>query len=203
MPGRVEVPHNALGRLRTILISQDVSRRDLLELRVTARERNLNARDFASFLEVADRLYGQFSPGGLRSYSRRPDEQLRIDAIEPGSIEITILQGLGAIIDSHPIIAIYILWRFLQQFGPFAKNIAEAFKEYEHGALIRDLRSRMRDEKDLASAAETNEVADAEVAAIARFLDLVFKNSQTSLKKAGQFARDQITEVYLRVKKGT
>jgi hypothetical protein len=208
----IEVPHRAIARIRAILVPDDVTRHDFLELRARIREKNLNVREFASLLEVTDRLYGTFSPVGLRRYARRREEQLQIEAIEPGSVYLTLLQSLGVIIESHSIITIYILWRFLQQFGPFAKNMAEAFKEYQHGALIKDLRENFRQKRigekgaDVTEAEELAdgdvteaELADADVAALSRFLDSVFKGQRPSLNKAGRFAHDQMTDIFLRV----
>jgi hypothetical protein len=213
----IEVPHRVIARIRTILVPDDVTRHDFLELRARIHEKNLNAREFASLLEVTDRLYGTFSPHGHRKYARRREEQLQIEAIEPGSVDLTLLQSLGIIIESHSIIAISILWWTLRQFGPLAKNMAEAFKEYEHGALIKDLRKNFRQKRigekgaDVREADELTaededvedvkeaELIDADVAAISRFLDAVFKGQRPSLNKAGRFAHDQMTDIFLRV----
>jgi hypothetical protein len=175
IPRRVLVPRPALRRLQESLIPQTNlvlvdEKPPILELRAIAEDTEINVREFGSFIDVADRLYGSLSPRGFRSYSRRRDAQLTISVIRSGSIEISFLESLWGSIGKDSLLAILFLWTLLKGLGPFAKELAKAYKEYQHGALIRDLRSKITDQGQSLSTGEVAELATADASAIVRYL---------------------------------
>lgn len=212
MPQKLVIPHEAIAELRNNLLGGNVTRRDSLELSVSAQNENLNVRDFTAFLRMADRIYAVFYPDGPRAYSRRFDPQLKIHSIHASMVDIKFLVELENIVRSNPLITIWILGTVLRRGSESFKNFTEGLLNVKH---LFEAASPQDPKPADVSGADTNvpaQSADREISGyslagisddaliqIASFLDEALKNEY--LTQAGRFAREEIVELELRIKK--
>jgi hypothetical protein len=213
MPPKLEIPQDAIGKLRNDLLKGNADRRDILELSLSARNDKLNVRDFTAFLRMADRIYASFYLDGPRAYARRYGAQLKIDSLHASLLDIKFLEELNNIVKSNPLITIWIVGNALQKSSVIFKNFTEGLLNLKRlsevaspevpkltGGVDADAKlpvepaTREISERDLAG------TSDDELIRIARFLGEALKNE--NLNQAGRFARDEMVELRLRIKKG-
>ncbi|MGO9605415.1 MAG: hypothetical protein ACLQAT_18840 [Candidatus Binataceae bacterium] len=193
----VQVPHFAIAQIRKVILPDDLSRLDSLEMRLRIRNENITVRDLTAFLRATERIYGAFSEGGLASYTRSEHDLFEIERIETGSVDLSFVQDITSIVRSHSPIAIFILIFLLRmdKVALSAKHLAEAFraaaeafKTYEEGAEIRDRRQKL-------------ELTETEVfEPLANYLSYLFRN--TSLTRAQRFVKRYLLDAILRIEKG-
>ncbi len=200
---RIEIPHHAIARFRNDLLPDGLTRADTLELRVRTSSEHITVVDFVAFLDVGDRIFGAFSPGDhshnrrlrnpgivdLRNYRRNEEDLLQIETINPGSVDLGFIQHIGSIVNAHSLVTMLLMWNLLRvdKATLAVKNLAEAYRAYQEAATIKEKRNAPQVDQD-------------SLAAVAQFLQELFKNEQTTLKRAGRFAKKSVIEMLLRIK---
>jgi hypothetical protein len=134
------VPQSALDDLTHLYVQADIRHEQALaELTIRVANSDLSVRGFASYLSLADRIYGRLTEIGLKSYSQMRSSQLRISEIRQGSIELVISQALTHIGDATPLVTLWLFLKFLpviiKSSSEAAKNYADAFKSYQEARL--------------------------------------------------------------------
>ena len=93
-----------------------------------------SVRNFGGYLTYLDRAYGRMFPLGLRSYSRRPEEQLKVVKAREGSLELVIRELVCSLPDAIPIFVLYLL---LQTLPSMLRKLAGAYREFQEGRLVK------------------------------------------------------------------
>jgi hypothetical protein len=186
-----QIPNEAIAAIRNVLLPNELNRSDSLELKISLTGEHVIVRDFVAFLYVLDRVYGGFTARTMRSYGYS-SSPLQIEKIEAGSVDFSFVQSLRSLLDSHPIVAAFLVLNFLRldKLSLTAKNLAQAFREFEEGLLVRQQR---RDRQQV-------ELHDDAFDPIARFLRELFRNDRTALRRARRFVKSQVRKINLEIK---
>jgi hypothetical protein len=189
--------------LASLFVSPDTPRESTIELVITIKDTNINAREFAAYLSLMDRVYGRVSIGGFRTYSLTPYTQLELTEIRKGSIEIVIIEILSHFRDTFPFV---ILWLFLKYFptgfktiSEATKNFADSYKSIEEGRLVRENRKRLKDEikrDELLQKLNNDQIN--QIIALLASLEM---NEHRKLPAATRFSQKYVKSVTIRVKK--
>ena len=204
----IEIPHYAIAEVRNSVLPQDVSRLDMLELRVRTEDRNIIAIDLASFLELGERIYSEFDSETFSGNTRRRRSKetnlaigahgrqrqpyfLEIDRIEAGSLELFFLQSLSNIVNSHAYITLFLVWNALRfdRLSLSVKNLAEAYHTYQLGVSAREKRL------------EHGRLEDKQIQPIAHFLEQLLADDTDTLERAHRFAKRSVLDVDVRLKR--
>jgi hypothetical protein len=108
-----------------------------LELTLNRVISGASLRDVAAYFTLLDRTYGRMSPLGLRRYSRRLEEQLRITQVRHGSLELVLAKILENSSQATPLILLFLLLKYLPQ---ILKAVSEGYLNYEEARLVRKRR---------------------------------------------------------------
>lgn len=108
-----------------------------LELIVNTTISGASLRDATAYLTLLDRTYGRMFPLGLRSYSRRLDDQLKVTEVRHGSLELVFAEILKNSSQATPLIMLFLLLKYLPQ---LLKAVSEAYLNYEKARVIHERR---------------------------------------------------------------
>lgn len=123
------VPLIALNDLVNSLIPQEIEKINSVEISIKIENYELNIRELSAFLSFLDRVYGRIKDWNLSSYSHLPTQQLKIETVRFGSIEIVISEILiQAKENLTAIIVLYVAIKILKPMSEFIKNSAEGYK---------------------------------------------------------------------------
>ena len=84
------ISNSIIKSLFRAFVPESFSEEDKFELIIKLKCKNLSVRQFASYMKFIDNAYGRLTPKGLVSYSRSPENELKIEEIKHGSLEIII-----------------------------------------------------------------------------------------------------------------
>ncbi len=156
----IGVPKIALQDITRLFILPDLPKGSIAELTIKIQEHNLNVRSFSAYLNLADRVYGRFSEAGLRSYAQRLDEQLEIDEVRQGSLELIIAEVISHLDDPQALVILFLFLKYLPNWGQAAKTAVESYKTYQEGKLAEANRKKIEAEtRQLEAKAKTAEDA--------------------------------------------
>lgn len=214
MPPDLPVPRRAtveriVRQLDRVALGDRVS----LVLEITTDDVDLRVRDLASFLSVIDSGFGRSDAAGYLSYAHRPDDQLLISSIRPGSTKYEIAVLVLDYLQAWQTLVTYAVVISLPSLvsGRAVKNWADAYRAFEEG---RAARSRRLEEDRLSRAQKgvIREVigSDAMLSALpkrdrlrlARSVEHVLAMEDADAKRAARFSRDHVRSVALRLVEG-
>lgn len=207
LPARV--PHTLFLNLVNAFVPPDTPYDATLELVITIEGENIPAREFAAYLSLIDRLYGRLSSEGLRSYAHREHGRLQVAEIHKSDLEI-IFRVLYGHEDTAIFIVLLMFLRILRNvfkrapesakgLTEGAKNLAEAYKTYEEGRLVRENRKHIRE--TIQQEPSLKELDDARKRQLIRLLDGLAAEENANLSAPIRFARHQVRDVELRVRR--
>jgi len=165
----------------------------LVELVIRVDDTDLIVRDFAAYLELADRVFGRLTTSDLPSYAQRPAIQLKA-SFRTGSLEI-ILEAVAS--QSDTITALVILRLVLKYVPAALKDFASAYREVEEARYTRARRKKLReaatDDQDLGGleSKQRNELV--------QFLDAVYVKEERVLPAARRFSMQHVREIFFRI----
>ena len=123
------VPQVALRDLVDTLILHEIEKIHSVELSIRIESYDLNIREFSAFLSFIDRVYGRMKDWNLSSYSHLPNQQLKIETIRSGSIEVVISEILiQAKEHLAPIVIVLAALTVLKPMSEFIKSSTESYK---------------------------------------------------------------------------
>lgn len=190
---KLTIPRVAVYDLHQQFIPEDVDPSTSLCLSIVLEGGSLNLRDLAAYLSLIDETYGRLSPSGIHAYSHRPAEQLNIDSVSHGSLELEFFETIS---NTHSIRALILVFLILKYLPNIIEFLSKAYKNYEEGRLLRErrkmLREQVRTDRDLAalSALRKNQVVE--------LVDTLLVRVHRHLPKASNFARKSVR--YVRIK---
>lgn len=196
------VPRTLLNDLVEIFAPTDTPQNSILELVISISDEQISTRELAAYLALIDRVYGRTRPEGLISYSHREYGRLHITEIRKGSTEI-IFQ---AIYEFKEITAFAILLLFLRSLPNMfklstegVKYLAEAYKSYEEGRLIRENRRHIRDVIQQDPTLER--LDESRRSQLVTLMEALFAEENNNLPAPIRFARKYVKGIFLRTKK--
>jgi hypothetical protein len=194
----------ALDRLVPDLIGAFVPpntlRNAVLELVITVKAEKIPARDFAAYLALIDRLYGRLTPAGLRSYVHRSEGHLLISDIHRSELEIIFRTFYQVTEDVAIFIAVLLFLRSLPNLFKLSaegvRNLAEAYKSYEEGRLIRENRKHIKETITEEPALE--HLDESRKKQLIRLMDALAVEENANLPAPTRFARRQVKQIEIR-----
>jgi hypothetical protein len=199
----IKVPNTALHELVSLFAPPDTLAGSTLELVITIEDTNINAREFAAYLSLMDRVYGRVSRGGIRSYSLTRYMQLEITEIRKGSTEVLIVEFLSHFRDTFPFVILWLFLKYLpigfKAISEGTKNFADAFKSFEEGRLIRERRKQLKDE--MKSDEHLRQLSNTQINRLMALLASLETDEGRTLPAATRFAQKYVKSVTITVKK--
>lgn len=110
---KLAIPRKVVSDLHRLLIPEDADPSMLLCLSVVLEGTSLNLRELAAYLALIDGAYGRLSPSGIYAYSHRPKEQLEIDSVSHGSLELKFLELIGNTHGVQTLLLVFLLLKYL------------------------------------------------------------------------------------------
>ena len=143
---------------------------------------------------MIDKTYGRLSPSGIYAYSHRPREQLEIDSVTHGSLQLKFLELIS---DTHGIQALLFVFLILKYLPSIIEVLSKAYKNYEEGRLIRErrktLREQVRRDADLAA------LSDLRKSQVVESIDTLLVQVHYHLPRACNFARKSVRHVKIEI----
>lgn len=123
------VPLVALKDLVDVIIPQKIEDIDSVELSIRIDNFGLNIRELTTFLSFIDRVYGRIKDWNLKKYSHLPSQQLKIETIRFGSVEIIVSEILiQAKENLTPIVVVLATVAILKPMAELVRSSAESYK---------------------------------------------------------------------------
>jgi hypothetical protein len=163
------------------------------ELAISLNDADLNVREMAGYLGFIDRVYGRLISGGLRSYARRPDEQIQVTEFRAGSLEM-IFQELMANADA--VSATIIVGLILKYLPDVIESLASAYKDVQEGRLMSLQREQLRAKMERDNALEKLKAEEKDQ--LADDLISIYRIEQRALPAAGRFAEKYVRMIRMR-----
>jgi hypothetical protein len=133
----ITIPRLALFDVTSLFVPEIAYSGNTVELKIVIDDADLNIRELSAYLAIIDEVYGRFAHGGLRSYVQDESKQLRIEKLKQGSLEVYIVELVTRATDAWPLIIVFLFLKYLP-------NVADTYKKYEEGRLIRERRKKLR-----------------------------------------------------------
>jgi hypothetical protein len=191
---KLTIPRNVVHDLHQQLIPEDVEPNMLLCLGVVIEGTSLNLRELAAYLALIDKAYGRLSPSGIYAYSHRPEEQLEIDSVSHGSIELKFIEIISNIHNIQALLFIFLILKYLPN---VIEVFSKAYKNYEEGRLLRErrkmLREQVRRDRDLAA------LSDLRKNQVVELVDTLLLRVHSHLPGASKFARKSVRQVRIKI----
>jgi hypothetical protein len=195
-----KVPHNALA---SVVYQFDLRKGDTLELVVTVADAGINAREFAAYLRLMDRVYGRVLRGDLRSYALTSHGQLEIAKISKGSLDISIVDVFSQFHDAIPLLMLWLFLRYvpagLKAISEVTKNLADSFKAIEEGRLTRLNRKKLKE--DLQGEERLRVLNTAQINELVALLASLEIEEHRTLPAAVRFSEKYVKDVTIMTKK--
>lgn len=172
----------------------DIPRGSELELVVTVKDENISVREFAMYLALIDRLYGRFSPQGLASYAHSKHGRLEIAEIHKSELEII----LRVFYEYQGATAFILLLIFLRSLPQMFKNLADAYKSYEEGRLVRENRRKLKE--TIEQEDSLKKLPEARKNQLVKLMEALFQEEANNLSAPFRFARRQVRNLVLRIR---
>jgi len=187
---KLTIPRKVVSDLHHQLIPEDVDPNMSLCLSIVLEGTSLNLRELAAYLSLIDKTYGRLSPSGIYAYSHRPGEQLEIDSVSHGSLELKFLE----LIDNAPGIQALLFVFLILKYLP---GVSKAYKDYQEGRLVRErrkmLREQVRRDRDLAA------LSDSRKNQVVELVDTLLVQVHCHLPRATNFARKSVRHVRITI----
>lgn len=197
----VKVPRRLFPELESVFVPPDIPRGSELELVVTVKDENISVREFAMYLALIDRLYGRFSPQGLASYAHSKHGRLEIAEIHKSELEI-ILRVFHEYQGATAFILLLIFLRSLPQMfkttSEGVKNLADAYKSYEEGRLVRENRRKLKE--TIEQEDSLKKLPEARKNQLVKLMEALFQEEANNLSAPVRFARRQVRNLVLRIR---
>lgn len=197
VPSRSET--RLLNALPGVVLPQGTSGGDVLELVLVIEDTNLSARGLGNYLVLADRVYGRFSPEGLKSYVRRAEGRLQISQVRQGSIEVLFEQLITNLPDARSIIVLWLFLHYLPSISGSLKDMAAAYQSVQDGRLANEKRKQLRSELQQNDALA--KLDDSQRRELAKLLLATGDRERRILQSASGFARKNVRSVRITVKR--
>lgn len=180
-----------------------------LEIVIKIKDKNVNVRQFSSYLALVDRLYGRLSPNGLRSYARRQKAQLKISEFRKGSLELVI-----QLVYEHREVAASIMLVLFLKFLPNAvksvsdlvktlsestKNMADSYKSYQEARLVKENRETLR--KSIDKETSLKELPKNQKDELTMIQETLYEREKTKITLSKEFADKYVEKISLRIRK--
>ena len=123
------VPLVALKDLVNSIIPQKNEEINSVEILIELENYEINVRELSAFLSFLDRIYGRIKDWNLSSYSHLPNQQLKIETVRFGSVEIVISEiFVQAKEHFTAIVVLYTAVKLLKPMSELIKSSAESYK---------------------------------------------------------------------------
>jgi len=191
---KLTIPRIVVFDLHQQFIPEDVDPSMPLCLSIVLEGRSLNLRDLAAYLSLIDETYGRLSPSGIYAYSHRPKEQLEIDSVSHGSLELKFFETIS---NTHGIRALILVFLILKYLPNIIEVLSKAYKNYQEARLFRErrkmLREQVRRDRDLEA------LSDLRKNQVVELVDTLLVRVHRHLPKASNFARKSVRHVRIRI----
>lgn len=187
----IKYPENAIDALSNSILPYPVPSHASVQLCIFVESEGIIARDFSSYLQLFDQVYGRLDPKGLASYAHRKEGHLEISKVRSGSIEIVIQELAG---NAERIAILYLVAKYLPV---FVRGLAGAYRDYEEGRFTRIRRKQIRDKMQ-----QDDEVAPLSEHyrnQLVELLDRIFSLQSSDLPGAQRFSNRQVTRVEISI----
>ncbi|MBW2570216.1 MAG: hypothetical protein JRE47_12860 [Deltaproteobacteria bacterium] len=189
------ISKNIMKSLFNAFVPESYSKSDKFELSIRLKGKNVSVRQFASYMRFLDKAYGRLTPKGLISYSRTPENELKIEEIRHGSLEIIISKLLSEIGSINALILVGLLLKFLPG---FIKSTLSAYRDYEEGKLARARREQIKEQ--IKKDKRLKELSKKHIYQLTQFFDAMYSMDIRNLPKAHKFSSDTVIEVKFNIK---
>ncbi len=182
-----------LSRLPALYFPGAVLNGSTLKLSITIAASGPSIRNFGAYLTLTDKTYGRMDALGLRSYSQREGEHLRVSEFKGGSLEIEILKEIITTTDATRVL---ILFLFLKCFPNIVKAASKAFRDFQEGLLARKRRNLL---DKMAQEPQLQQMRSREIKDVANVLEELLKADPTLQRAASEFSNEYVQEVKIEV----
>lgn len=189
------ISKSIMKSLFSAFVPESYSEKDKFELTIRLKGKNVSVRQFASYMRFLDKAYGRLTPRGLVSYSRTPENELKIEEIRHGSLEIIISKFLSEPDSINALILVGLLLKYLPG---FIKSTLSAYRDYEEGRLARARKQQIKEQ--IKKDKRLGELSDRHIYQLTQFLDTMYSMDIRNLPKAHKFSSDTVIEVEFNIK---
>lgn len=220
------IPLVALNDLVNSLIPQKIEEINSVEISIKIENYELNIRELSAFLSFLDRVYGRIKDWNLSSYSHLPNQQLKIETVRLGSVEIVISEILVQAKENlTAIVILYAAIKILNPMSEFVKRSAESYKliaeakkllseEIKNKAEVQKLLSETNKLDEETKLVELNRqklerednlnllntLDKKRVNQIFKLMKEIYIREEKSLPKVKKFTDEKVKEIELKVK---
>ncbi len=191
------ISKSIINSLFSAFIPDSCSEKDMFELVIRLRGKDVSVRQLASYMRFLDKAYGRLSPKGIVSYSRTTENELRISEIRHGSLEIIISKLLSEPNSVKSLILVGLLLRYLPG---IIKSTLSAYRDYEEGRLARARKQQIKEQ--IKKDKHLGELSDRHVYQLTQFLDAMYGMDIRNLPRAHKLSSDTVIEVEFNIKSG-
>lgn len=182
-----------------ILFGEYVGDIESVELVITIEDKNLNVKEFSSYLDFIYQTDGYLSKYGFLSYSKMPRVQLEITETRKGSL-VLIIEKILANIDGQNLMIIYLVLKFLPTVIKASMNSVEKYysildkrEDYLEKKEARKFRSPLK--KAIFSDDELSSMSDKQKEKLAKQLNKFYKKNNLA---ASRFAQKFIKNIEIK-----
>ncbi len=192
----IQKPGKALELLRTVIIPENTTPEDMIQVTIRIKEDNVSVRDMSAFLELIDHIYGRLTQVGFQTYARRTYGYLSFSKIRKGSWELVLETVLRHLKQSEILIVIWLAIKYLPH---VLQAGATAYNQYEQARLARENRKRIRQEME--EEEELRSLPTHRRKQLATLLEILFSRETDKLPRAKRFAKRSIKDVQIEIQR--
>ena len=189
-------PKRTRQDLIRLVIPEDISIGSLFEVCIKIDSTDIELRDFASYINLIDNIYGRLSRKGLASYSRNVSEHLKISEVRQGSLEIILSEAVENLTSLEKLVVIGLI---LQLYAKSFKLSASAYRDIEDGRLKRERRKQIRyqlEKDEIACNLDKKARVD-----FVKLIDIIFSHEWRLLNKAFRFSFKHVLKIEFRIRR--
>ena len=216
----------ALQEIVDAVIPQSIEEIEKVELIIRIEDFELNVRELTVFLSFLDRVYGRAKDWDLKRYSHSPNQQLKIESVNSGSIELVISEILVYTKENFTsLVILFAAARILKPISELVKSSAESYKFIAEAkkSLSEEIKNKAESQKFLSEANKLDEEAKLikvnrqkleienktnllsnldkkSIDQLFRLLKKIYVKEKKHLPKIKKFADEKVKEIELKVK---